>query len=144
MRKPSGYWTKERCLSSANKYRSRRDWMNAEVSAYHTAARHNWLKECCAHMTNPALKWNLTTCKAVAAQFSTLSEWAKNNPSAYNSARRHGWFEHCTAHMARLKREPKTKAEIPHLKLLRAILQVDTTSTVKLQLLKEYIDSVDK
>ena len=49
-RKPSGYWTKERCLESAKRFDSRGAWSQGENGAYDKALTEGWDEECCSHM----------------------------------------------------------------------------------------------
>lgn len=48
--KPKGYWTKERVLEDAKKYTSKMEWFKASQSAWATAQRMGWLKDCEAVM----------------------------------------------------------------------------------------------
>ena len=44
-KKPNGYWTKERVLSSAKLFKNLSDWKKAEPSAVVIARRNRWLNE---------------------------------------------------------------------------------------------------
>lgn len=44
--KPSRYWTKERVIEDAKKYKSKMEWFKASQSAWATAQRNGWLDEC--------------------------------------------------------------------------------------------------
>ena len=48
MRKPNGYWTKERCYDIALKYDTRKEF--SKHVAHKIAQKHNWLDEICYHM----------------------------------------------------------------------------------------------
>jgi hypothetical protein len=50
LRKGNGYWTKERCIESASKYKSIGEWTKNAGGAVLKARRENWFKECSAHM----------------------------------------------------------------------------------------------
>lgn len=54
--KPSGYWTKERILNDAKKYKARTEWSRASNSAYVTAHANKWAEEACAHMKSAKSK----------------------------------------------------------------------------------------
>ena len=49
-RKPNGYWTKERCMEEAKKYKTRSEWSEKSSTSYASARRNGWLKECTAHI----------------------------------------------------------------------------------------------
>ena len=48
--KPFGYWTKERCLEEASKYKLKTEWRRCSGSSYYAAKQKGWLEECTAHM----------------------------------------------------------------------------------------------
>jgi superfamily II DNA or RNA helicase len=51
--KSSGYWTKEKCLKEAKKYKLRNDFKNYSGGAYQAARKNGWLDEICQHMKRP-------------------------------------------------------------------------------------------
>jgi hypothetical protein len=100
--KPSGYWTKERCLKSALKYINTKEWNASESVAYQIAHKRGWGDECKAHMskTPRKTKWTKEACMADAALFNTKVEWRKNGKaSARTQAGKNGWLDECCAHM---------------------------------------------
>lgn len=50
IRKPDGYWTKDKCLESAKKYQTISAWGKTEGNAYDAAKRNGWVKEITNHM----------------------------------------------------------------------------------------------
>lgn len=113
-RKPIGYWTKERCLESAKKYDTPREWKKNESTPYSTANNNGWYEECTAHMTNTHVSknyWNKENCIADAKKYNTIVEWQKGKGNGYDYARRNNWLNECTAHMIRICRKPWTKEE---------------------------------
>lgn len=48
--KPNGYWTKERCLEEALKYKRPKDWKEKARGSFNSAFRNGWNKECTVHM----------------------------------------------------------------------------------------------
>jgi len=50
LRKPNGYWTKEKCLVIAKKYTSRKEWRRNDKSSWNAANRLNCYEECTEHM----------------------------------------------------------------------------------------------
>ena len=50
-RKLNGYWTKERCIESAKKFKSISKWQKStEARAYDKALQNGWVAECTVHM----------------------------------------------------------------------------------------------
>jgi hypothetical protein len=52
LQKPSGFWTKQRCVEDAKKYETRSEWQKKSKSAYNIAYRNGWLNQCCKYMKN--------------------------------------------------------------------------------------------
>jgi hypothetical protein len=50
IRKPRGYWTKERCQEEALKYNNRKDFNIYSKSAYLRSIKNRWIDEICSHM----------------------------------------------------------------------------------------------
>jgi predicted GIY-YIG superfamily endonuclease len=51
IKKPHRYWTKEKCLEEALKYKHRNDFSDQSKSAYSAAQSNNWIDEICGHMS---------------------------------------------------------------------------------------------
>lgn len=105
-RKPLGYWTLERCMDDAAKYKTRSEWQKLSVSGYDAAKRKGWLDQCCDHMDpeahgKPNGYWTLERCMEDAAKYSSRREWQYSQGSAYVAARKKGWLDQCCAHMER-------------------------------------------
>lgn len=49
-RKPSGYWTKEKCIESAQKFTRFIDWRNNEKGAVNASFQNKWNNDCLKHM----------------------------------------------------------------------------------------------
>jgi hypothetical protein len=47
IRKPSGYWTLEKCKERAAKYKGRWEWQRKCKGSYQSAYNYGWLDECC-------------------------------------------------------------------------------------------------
>lgn len=43
------YWTKERCMNDARKYRTTMEWIENSPETYLAAVKNMWLDECCKH-----------------------------------------------------------------------------------------------
>ena len=50
MRKPRGYWTKEKCKEEALKYNNKRDFRLFDSCAYNAAKRYKYINDICLHM----------------------------------------------------------------------------------------------
>jgi hypothetical protein len=48
--KPNGYWTKERCMEEALKYKTRTEWHKNHRKSYDAAHRKRWVDECATHI----------------------------------------------------------------------------------------------
>ena len=98
---PSGYWTKEKCIESASKFKNSAEWEKNEQPALQAARRNGWLEECRKHMKigRNAGYWTKEKCLESARKFNTVSDWIKNDNSAVCGARSHGWYSECIAHM---------------------------------------------
>lgn len=103
--KPRGYWSKKRCLESARKHNSRREWYNTDSSAVSAARKNGWFDECVEHMSKPKQEkpsgyWYIKeNCLVEARKYKTKTEWLKNSSSSYNAAKINGWYDECCAHM---------------------------------------------
>jgi hypothetical protein len=100
--KPKNYWTKERCIEEALKYKVKEHWVKNSKSSYNAAKKNGWYYECIAHIVptrKPNGYWTKERCLETAFKYDNKQGWKKNNPSANGSARKNGWFEECIAHM---------------------------------------------
>jgi superfamily II DNA or RNA helicase len=104
-RNPFRYWTKENCVESAMNYNSISEWVSNESSAYQTAHRNGWLKECTIHMTTNVY-WTKEKCFESALKQQRIVEWQRAAGGAYGAAKRNGWLTECTKHM--VKKSPWT------------------------------------
>ena len=94
----SGYWTKEKCVESANKCKSPTQWLRKYGGAHSAATRNGWYEECTKHMVNrnetikPPKYWdNETTClNHIPDNIFTFNTINKN---IYNAARRNKYIK---------------------------------------------------
>ena len=99
-----GYWTLNKCLIDAQKYKTKSDWRYSPVpNGFTVAKRNGWLEKCCAHMTlvkKPNGYWNVyENCIKDAALHANLGSWEKHSPAAVAVARKNKWLNSCLAHM---------------------------------------------
>tara|TARA_Y100000389_G_scaffold204814_1_gene259858 strand:+ start:1340 stop:2386 length:1047 start_codon:yes stop_codon:yes gene_type:complete len=102
---PRGYWTRERCLEDAKKYKSKKEWRVCKGAAYDVAKKKGWFKECCEHMMQlktPSGYWTKEKCIEEAKKYTTRGEWHKALNGSATSARLNGWFEECVSHMIKV------------------------------------------
>ena len=91
---PAGYWTYERCLTEAKKYKTRNEFHKANLGAYDAAYRNKWLKDYI--WLESKFVWTYDACYEVAKQFKTKREFEKGRCGAYSAARRNGWLKDYT------------------------------------------------
>jgi len=100
--KPRGYWTKEKCIEDARKYKLRKNWMTLSVSAYNSAFKNGWIHECHSHMEEiikPSGYWTKERCIEDAKKHKTKKSWRDSFGGANNSAVKNGWLDECCSHM---------------------------------------------
>jgi hypothetical protein len=104
--------TKEDCIASALRYKTRNAWRLGDAGAYQAAFKNEWLAECYAHMKILQRDdWTLGECKASALKYKTKVAWRAGDPTAYGAAYRNRWYGVCCAHMKPQKRNAWTLAE---------------------------------
>ena len=112
--KPIGYWTKERCLEDALKYKTRAEWQRTPKSSYSASFRRGWVNECCIHMKsfrNPKGYWTKERCVKDAKKYKTRIEWRKKSGKCYSSAHRRVWVDECCSHMKGMKKAQRWTKE---------------------------------
>ena len=92
MRKPSGYWTKERCGEEAKKYNTRSEFREYASGALTTATKAGWLDEICGHMEGRFI-WTHEKCKEEALKYTTRNEFRIGSSSAYIRSRKNKWLD---------------------------------------------------
>jgi hypothetical protein len=100
---PAGYWTKEKVLVEAKKYKTNREWSKKSDKSYGAATRNGWLDECREHMDDIVKMPGFWSIKenvlAEALKYKTRSEWQKKGSGSMKAAIKYGWFDECTQHM---------------------------------------------
>ena len=92
-RKPARYWTYDRCLEEAKKYKFKADFKKEAAGAYDAAKDKGWLTEYVWLESLPRIKWTYETCYEEAKKYKTRSEFAKKAGAAYRIARQNGWSD---------------------------------------------------
>ena len=109
MRKPLGYWTKEKVIASASQFETVKDWISDPegASAYNTACQKGWLKAAKKKLGKPpAEKWTKESCRRTAAKYKTRSNFVRFQNSCYCCIWRNGWLDELCGHMARKPSRP--------------------------------------
>lgn len=110
----SGYWTKQKCLKEAKKYKILSHWSKSPgrgTISYNVASKNGWLKECTKHMKKitekrPIQFWkSKKNCIKEAKKYKTRTEWLKKSKNCYIVARKYGWYSECVKHMQVKKME---------------------------------------
>jgi hypothetical protein len=105
--KPSGYWTKERCIEDAKKYDTIKEWTNSNTTPITNARINGWLDECTAHMVRkikPSGYWLIKeNCIEEALKYSKIKDWSHKSSASYKQSRANGWYDECIAHMKKQK-----------------------------------------
>lgn len=123
MRKPRGYWTKERCQEEALKYNNRTDFQKKSNGSYMSSHKNGWLDEVCGHMVykqRPSGYWTKERCRNQSLKYNTIDELRKNGKGLYNSIIKNKWVDELCNHMEYLNkykfRWDKEKSKIEALK----------------------------
>lgn len=111
IRKPNGYWSKQRIHEEALKYKTRGDFQRHAQTAYVIAQRDHYLDEVCSHMkrvrggekpgrkTHHSSSWSKKQIQEIAVLFSTRKEFYRTSPQAYTAAKNKKWLDEVCAHM---------------------------------------------
>ena len=102
IRKPKGYWTKEKIIAEARKYNSLIEWQNNSNTSITKARKIKIYGECITHMVigkKPNGYWTKEKVIAEARKYKSRTEWQKNSFTTYNKALKLGIMNECTKHM---------------------------------------------
>ena len=98
LQKPNGYWTKERCILEARKYKTKTEWQKKSGASYVTSRKNGSYQECVKHMLivqRPKGYWTKERCLVDSKRFSCAVEWKKKSSTPYSIAHRNGWWKEC-------------------------------------------------
>ena len=105
IKKPNGYWTKDRCVEEALKYQTRYEFEVGTISAYNAARRGGWVDDICEHMVSPYKPpgyWTREHCQEEALKYQTRSAFGNGSSGAYSAAQRNKWLDDVCSHMKRI------------------------------------------
>lgn len=108
--KPNGYWTKEKCIEDALKYKKLNDWSKASSGAVRVSIFNGWYDDCIKHMSKNKTQghWNIKEhCVSEALKYNNRLDFGKLSYSAYSAAIRNGWLDEICEHMVNLNRNKK-------------------------------------
>lgn len=99
--KPNGYWTIERCISEAQKYKNRKEFIKNSYSAYQISLRNGWIDIVCKNLPGwmPKGYWTKEKCKEEAAKYKTRVDFELGSSSACQISRRNNWIDEICSHM---------------------------------------------
>jgi len=93
---PHGYWTEERILENARKFKSVLEWRYSPKNSYRYALERGLLEAATAHMeikSKPPGYWTEDTALEDAKKYSSKKEWRLSNSGGYRVAQRRGWLD---------------------------------------------------
>lgn len=93
MDKPRGYWTEERCLEEAKKYKTKKDFRGGSYSAYIISCRNRWLDEYVWLDNTEVRKWTYEACKEAALKYTRRVDFQRGSNVAYGVSLRNGWLD---------------------------------------------------
>lgn len=102
LRKPNGYWTKERIIDAALKSKKRSEFKKGFPVAYNIARKNGWLEEVCSHMImgrSPNGYWTKQMVAEIALKYKTKCEFKKLYSNVYELSLRKGWLKDICSHM---------------------------------------------
>ncbi len=97
-RRGKGYWTLERCIEDAKRFKNKTEWANNSPSSLHSARQNGWVVECSKHMTSRQKNrgyWTKDKILKEGKKYKTRGEWKRKNASSYEIGRKKGWLKYC-------------------------------------------------
>lgn len=96
------YWTKEKCLGIALKYKSRIEFQKSNNCAYAIASKYGWLRDITKHMVRPKnVKkfWFEENCRTEALKYNTRKDFNEYSKGAYLAAIKYDIIDDICSHM---------------------------------------------
>jgi len=101
------FWTKERCLKEANKYKTKQEFRKFSKYAYNAASRKGWLDEISVNLTskfNPNGYWTKERVAKAARKYLSRKEFRQKDPKAFAAASNNGWIPEVCEHIPQQKK----------------------------------------
>lgn len=98
IKKPNGYWTKEKCIEEAAKYKTKVEWQKHGGSSFSIASSNKWIEDCCKHMVEikkPNGYWNNSNVLIEAAKYENATQFSRKSNGAYSYAQQNGLLDNC-------------------------------------------------
>ena len=92
MKKPNGYWNREKCYEEAKKYSSRSEFQRNAKGAYLLAFKEGWLDDYIWFKPLTGY-WTYEACKAEAAKYEKRGHFKAGSKGAYTKSRINGWLD---------------------------------------------------
>lgn len=92
-RYPEGYWTKERVIEEAAKYKTKGAFQNYSFSAYTAALKNGWLDELVFENSKIVINMTYEEAKEYAAQFKNKTNLKSNSTEKYTFIKNKGWLD---------------------------------------------------
>lgn len=100
MKKPNGYWTKERCKEISSMYDNKSLFIKEQTTIYVIIRRNKWIDELCDHMVNKYhKKWTKNECHVEALKYTSKIDFLKNNRGCYSASYENKWLDDICSHM---------------------------------------------
>lgn len=95
MVKERKYWTKEKCIEEALKYKTRSEFQKNSKGSYMSCVRNGWLDEVCANMIGRRYKdyWTKEKCIEESMKYKSYKDFRKLSSVAYQVSIKNGWSD---------------------------------------------------
>lgn len=111
MKKPRGYWTKEKCQEESLKYDGKTNFRKYAYTAYKISKENNWLDIFYSERKSPG-HWTYENCKEESLKYKHRIDFLKKSSGAYKSATINNWLNEICSHMEKFKHISKWTFEI--------------------------------
>jgi hypothetical protein len=92
--KPENYWTKDKCLEEALKYKSLAEFRKHGVYAYVKSYKNNWLKDFYNGYVKAEIKWTKEECLKEASKYTNRYDFRTKSRTAYSIIIRNNWLDY--------------------------------------------------
>lgn len=141
MKKPNGYWIKEKCHEEALKYHRRIDFNRYSKSAYSKAFKSGWLDDICSHMnTKKSRKITKELCYEVSSGYTNKSEFIVKEPNIYTVIIKNGWLDAFDHMVRKIKPNGYWTKEVIH----KEALKYETRSEFQKYSMAAYVQAVKR
>jgi hypothetical protein len=96
LKKPKGYWTKEKCENFSLKCNSLKEFEEKYNTSYISSRRYGWIKDITKHMEKPKpynYKWSKEECEKEYLKYNNIKDFKKYSKYAYKTIINNHWLE---------------------------------------------------